>query len=222
MRYLFSILLLGVLAVVSPAFAQDPAPLTEEAVTEEPKADEAPSADAPEAEAPADEAAEAPKADAVPVDEAPAEGAEVKPAEGDEDAAEGGEKADADAKVPATDEEAVETATALLDAIQGKEWPLAVGLLLTLLVYGANKFALKGMVSEKVVPFVAGGVGFAGATGVGLATGESIVDALVAGGLAAVAAVGGWEALSKLLVKKAPEATPETPAETVEKTDPVK
>ena len=212
MKYLFTLLLAGVVAVASPAYAQDPDPAPAEVtteVTEEAAADEAAPA--------ADEAAPA-------VDDAkePAEGDEAAPdaAEGDEKAAEGDEKADDYATVPETDAEAVETATALLDAIQGKEWPLAAGLLLTLLVYLANRFALKGMVSEKILPFVAGGIGMAGATGVGLATGEPIVDALVAGGLAAVAAVGGWEALAKLVDKPEPEKAPEPAAEAeAEKTD---
>jgi hypothetical protein len=172
--------------------------------------DAAPSAvEEPDAEAPSEDAVPAPEGEAT-AEEPEAE----KAAEGGDKAAEGDDKAEADAKVPDSDEDAVETATALLDAIQGKEWPLAIGLLLTLLVYGANKFARNHMVSAKAVPFVAGGVGFAGATGVGLVTGEPLVDAVVAGGLAAVAAVGGWEAIAKLVDKKPEEAAKPEPEET--------
>jgi hypothetical protein len=104
--------------------------------------------------------------------------------------------------VPATDEEAVQTALSLLEAMKAGQWPLAVGLGLTLLVYAVSRFALKSMLSEKAVPFLAFGVGVAGAVGTGLITGTSLVEAITAGVIAGIAAVGGWEAVAKLMASK--------------------
>ena len=177
MRHLLFAFLAMAGMAFTPAFAQEaptePAPV-EEAI-----------------EAPSDDAAVVPAEDAaVPVEEAKADDAAAPaPAE----AVEGSEEA----KAPTTDEEAVKTAMHLLEAVQAGQWPLAVGLLLTLLVYGANRFALKDKVGEKIIPWVAGGIGMAGAVGVGLLSGEAVLDSLVAGGIAAVAAIGGWEAVLK-------------------------
>jgi hypothetical protein len=203
MRQSLLAVLLGLFLFWSPsAVAQDPEPTaTEEAA---PEAD-APAADAPEAEAPA---ADAPEVEA----DKPAADAE-KPSEGDEAAAEGEDKGE-DPKAPGTDEEAVATAMLLVDAIKAGQWPMAVGLFLTLLVYLVNRFALKGKVDEKVIPWVAFGVGVAGAAGTGLVIGTPIVEALTEGVVAGVAAVGGWEMALKHVTAKKDEAPVETPTET--------
>jgi hypothetical protein len=201
-------LLLGLLT--SPAMAQETPPVAP-ATTEE--------------AAPADEVVEA-APEAAP--EAPVEGEAAPVAvEGEEAAAEaveGGESEEAP-KAPVTDEEAVQTALSLVEALKAGQWPLAAGLFLTLLVYLVNRFALKDMVGEKVVPWVAGGVGVAGAVGVGLLTGMPVVEAIVAGVMAGVMAVGGWEALVKHIVpKKAPAEplpeAPKAPAEPLPKDEP--
>jgi len=168
---------------VSPAYAQDAAP--EAAPTEE--------------AAPAD-AAPAPEGEEAPAD---ADEAEEAPADADE-----GEAAEEAPSAPTTDEEAVETALSIIDAIKAGQWPLAVGLFLTLLVYFVNRFGLKEALSEKAAPWVAAGVGAAGAIGTGLVTGTPVVDSVVAGVLAAVAAVGGWEMLLKHLTAKKEEEAP--------------
>lgn len=203
MRHSLLSVLLGLFLFWSPAaVAQDPEPTaTEEA---------APEADAPAADAPEGDAEAAPEGEA----DKPAADAE-KPAEGDEAAAEGDDKAE-EPKAPETDEEAVATAMLLVDAIKAGQWPLAVGLFLTLLVYLVNRFALKDKVDEKVIPWVAFGVGVAGAAGTGLATGVPIVEALTEGVVAGVAAVGGWEmALKHVTAGKKDEA----PAEADKPTD---
>jgi len=235
MRHLFAFLAMAGVALSSPAFAQDDAPAApaapaEEAATPEeaaegseeadapkaPEADaaeaEAPEAEAPEADAPEAEAPKAPEADAdeADADEADADEAGTAAPKADEDAVESSEDAEVP-KVPETDAEAVQTVQSLVEAIQAGQWPLAVGLLLTLLVYGVNRFALKDKVGEKVIPWVAGGVGLAGATGVGLVSGEPIVEAVVAGVIAAVMAVGGWEALLKHLTAPKVPSTVEPP-----------
>lgn len=206
MRHLmFAMFTMLGLCLATPALAQDdPAP---EATTE-----------APAAEGGEDEAAPAPEEGGD--DAAPAEGEEkaeepAADAEGDDKADEGEEKTEDEAKAPETDEEAVETAVALIDAIKEGKWPLAVGLLLTLLVYLVNRFALKDKVGEKAIPWVAGGVGAAGAVGTALMTGEPVVEALTLGVAAAVAAIGGWEAVLKHVTggSKADEPTEEKPKE---------
>jgi hypothetical protein len=130
-----------------------------------------------------------------------------EPAEGDEAAPEG-EDTPEEPKAPETDEEAIQTAISILDAIKAGQWPLAVGLILSLGVYLVNRFALKDAVSAKAVPWVSFGVGVAGATATGLLTGTPVVDSITAGVLAGVAAIGGWEMLIKNLTggDKEPEA----------------
>jgi hypothetical protein len=194
--------LFGLLLFAGVAFGQDPdpAPMLEDAVEAVEEAAEA-TDEATEGEAPAggDEAADA-----------PAEGGDEAAPEGD------GEEAETP-KAPETDAEAVETAVSIIDAIKAGQWPLAVGLILALLVYLVNRFALKDMVSAKVVPWVSFGVGVAGATATGLLTGTPVVDSITAGVLAGVAAIGGWEMVLKTLTggDKTPEApeAPEAPAE---------
>jgi uncharacterized membrane protein len=169
--------------------------------------------------APTEEVAPADDAGAVPVADAPAvEGGDVvapateEPKEGDQaapEAAEGDEAAPEAPKAPETDEEAVEAVLSLVAALKAGQWPLAIGLLLSLLVYGVNRFALKEKLDGKVVPWVSFGVGVAGATGTGLVLGTSLFEAFTAGILAGVAAIGGWEMLLKHI--KAPKAESEAP-----------
>ncbi|MDB4278214.1 phage holin family protein [Deltaproteobacteria bacterium] len=215
--------LLGLFLCWNPvAYAQDDTPAVDAPTTEEAAAP----ADAPPAEEPAAE--EAPADDAAPEGtEGESEKAEADvedAAEGDEAAAEGEDKAEAP-EAPTTDEEALETGMLLVEALKAGQWPMAVGLLLTLLVYLVNRFALKGKVDEKVIPWIAFGVGVAGAAGTGLVTGVPVVEAVVEGVMAGVAAVGGWEmALKHVTAPKEPkadEAPKEEPkADDEPKTDP--
>jgi len=111
-------------------------------------------------------------------------------------------------------DEAAEDAFALVDAIKSRNWPLAVGLILMLLVFVANKLGLKRLVGPKALPWVAMAVAVAGSVGTGLLAGLGWVESLLQGVLTGVAAIGGWELLLKhLLGDKKPEPPADTPTE---------
>jgi len=112
--------------------------------------------------------------------------------------AEAGESEEA---VPESFDDAAESVSLLVKAVQDKNWSLVLGLLLTLLVFGANKLGLKERVGSKAVPWVATAVAVAATSGVGLVSGVALADAAVQGLLAGVVAIGGWEMLFKHLLK---------------------
>jgi hypothetical protein len=144
------------------------------AFAQEPVPSDVPVVEAPAAEAPA------------PAVEAPA--AEVAP----------------EAVVPpATDGEAVEVAVSMVEAFKAGQIPFGVGFALTLLVYLVSRFGLTAIVSEKVVPILAFLVGAAGSVSAGLLSGVPVLDAIITGVLAGVAAVGGWEAIAKVFTSSA-------------------
>lgn len=148
--------------------------------------------EAPAVEAPADEA-EAP-ADKVDEAEAPADKAEEASAE--------------EPEAPSADqiEATTESVSLLVDALQSKNWALAIGILLSLLVAFANRFGLKDKVGGKAVPWVTAGVAVLGAIGAALMAGVSIVEASSQGLVAGVAAIGGWEMVLKHIL--APKSEP--------------
>ena len=133
-------------------------------------APEAVEAAAPEADAP-----EAPAKDEAKADEAPA-------------------------PTPEQIDDAVESVSLLVDALQSKNWALAIGILLSLLVAFANKFGLKDKVGSKALPWVTSGVAVIGAIGAALMAGVSIMEAASQGLVAGVAAIGGWEMILKHLL----------------------
>jgi|TARA_R110000824_G_scaffold230622_7_gene418295 hypothetical protein len=181
MTRLFTILFAFGIAFAPPAFA-DPDPSASDALAGE----QAKEADA----APSDAAAPA------AVDDAAA------PAVDDAKA----EEAKAEEAVPQTLDEAADTVSLLVKAVQDKNWALAIGFLMMLLVFIANKFGLKNKVGSKGVPWVVMGLSVASVAGAALTAGLAIPEALVQGVLAGVAAIGGWELMFKhLLVKKAAE-----------------
>lgn len=141
----------------------------------------APPAFADDAAAPATPTAEAAE-EAKPEAEAPAE-------------------AEAEEAVPESYDDAAESVSLVVKAVQDKNWSLALGLILTLLVFLANKMGLKDKVGSKAVPWVATGLAMAATSGVGLASGVALSEALVQGFLAGVVAIGGWEMLFKHLLK---------------------
>lgn len=107
------------------------------------------------------------------------------------------EVAKEETKVPSDYNEAAESVSLLVKAVQDKNWALVVGLLLTLLVFVANKFGLKDKVGAKAVPWVATGTATLAALGVSLANGLPVTDAISQGILAGLTAIGGWEMLFK-------------------------
>lgn len=100
-------------------------------------------------------------------------------------------------KEPSDYNEAAETVSLLVKAVQEKNWALVIGLLLTLLVFVANKFGLKDKVGPKAVPWVATGLATAASLGISLANGLPVTDAISQGVLAGLTAIGGWEMLFK-------------------------
>lgn len=100
-------------------------------------------------------------------------------------------------EVPEDYNEAAETVSLLVKAVQDKNWALAIGLLLTLLVFVANKFGLREKVGAKAVPWVATGLATAAALGVSFANGLPVSDAISQGILAGLTAIGGWEMIFK-------------------------
>ena len=160
----------------------------------EEKAPEAPAAEAPAAEKPEAEAEKPEPAAAEP--EAPA--AEEKAAEPAADAEKVEEKAEATA----------ESVHMLVEALQSRNWALAVGMLLSILVAFANRFGLKDAVGPKAIPWVTSGVAVVGSIGAALVSGVPVLEAASQGLMAGVAAIGGWEMVLKhvLAPKKAEPA----------------
>ena len=171
MRHLLTLAIIFSFAAV-PAYAEEPAA---PAAAEE--------AAAPEAEEAAPEA----------------KSEEAAPEAKSEEAAP--EAEEAEDGVPESYDDAAESVSLLVKAVQDKNWSLALGLLLTLLVFIANKFGLKDKVGSKAVPWVATGLAMAATCGVGLSSGVALADAAVQGLLAGVVAIGGWEMLFKHLLK---------------------
>lgn len=173
----FALLAVLGLAFTTPAFADPASDALAGAQTEE----AAPATEGSEEAAPATEGAD---------EAAPA----AEEAEGSEEAA------------PQSLDEAAETVSLLLKAVQDKNWALAIGFLMMLLVFVANKFGLKDKVGVKAVPWVVMGLSVASVSGGALIAGVAIPEVLMQGVLAGVAAIGGWELLFKhLLAKKTAE-----------------
>lgn len=116
--------------------------------------------------------------------------------------------------IPTTDQEAVEDALALWKALNSQDWPLAIGFLVMILVYIANRFGLKDKIGKKAIPYVSLAIGVLAAVGVALASGSSVAVALEAGVLAGLAAVGSWEVLFKKIL-----GSSEAPASSEEVTE---
>ena len=128
----------------------------------------------------------------------------------DVDTPETEDAAPAPAPTPDQIDATTESVSLLVDALQNKNWGLAIGILLSLLVAFANKFGLKDKVGGKAVPWVTAGVAVLGAVGAALTAGVSVVEAASQGLVAGVAAIGGWEMVLKHIL--APKSAPEPAA----------
>ena len=158
-------------------------------------------ADAPAA-APAAAAAEAPKAPVAAV-EAPT--VEAAPAA----------KAEAPAVAPAQDlspQEVVALGKTILDAAKGGNWGLAVAGILMLLVWVMRKFFLKKIPSS-YMPWVAAGVGVAGAIAANLQAGQAWGGALMSGLMAGAAASGLYSLIGKKFLGTSSAPAKEEPAD---------
>ena len=155
----------------------------------------------------AEEGGDNPPAETVeaPADEKPAENVKTDVSEKSDDKKTGEEAKTEKPEVPEDFNEAVETTSDLVKAVQAKNWPVVAGLILMMLVFLANKFGLKDKVGAKVVPWVALGVGVATTTGLALVSGTAVPDAIWQGLAAGLAAVGSWETVFKHMLGGAKE-----------------
>lgn len=107
---------------------------------------------------------------------------------------------------PSADVSAEQVGT-LVEALKGKDWPLAVGLALSLVVALASKMGLRSLVPAKALPWVTVGLAVAGTVGAALSAGVPVAEVIVQGILAGVAAIGGWELLFKHILGSKPATT---------------
>lgn len=192
-RLMMLLAFLAVFTLSAPALAAPPEGDT--AAAEETK-DDAAKDDAKSDEKADGETGEAPKAD-------------VGGDSPDADTGDTGAAAD-DGDKPAeleTDDEAVDAAKDLFSALQQKQWALALGLALSLLVFGLRKVKVLDKVPSKMVPWLTAALGVATYMGAALMVdGADLVEALLGGAMTGAAAVGLWEMVLKhLLGKKAAE-----------------
>lgn len=112
-----------------------------------------------------------------------------------------GGDAKAETKEIKTDEEAVEAAGDLYNALTDRNWSLAVALALALLVWLLRKVNVLKKVPAAAVPWVSAGLAAAGYVVAALMVdGASLLTALLEGAAAGAAAVGLWEMLLKHLL----------------------
>jgi len=189
-RIMMLLAFLAVFAISAPALAAPPAgDVAAETGAGDKDDGEAPKADLPAADE------DAPKAD-LPADDAK---------DGDTGTT-GGEEL-APAKEIESDEEAVETAKGLYNALQQKQWALALGLGLSLLVFGLRRTGVLNKVPSKALPWVTAAFGVLSYVIAALmAEGASIPDALLGGATAGATAVGLWEMLLKHFLSAKAEA----------------
>jgi hypothetical protein len=162
-----AILLLALLLVPQPSFAQDEDAAPAEVTTEAP-------AEAPAEEAEVSEGTETP--------EAPAE-------EGEESAEDDG--------IPETVEEAVETGHALYDAIHAKNWTLVFAFSVMILVFIVRKLGLLARLPGHAVVWVSVGVGVLVSVASGLISGLGVLDAVLNGAIIGLSGSGLWSAIGK-------------------------
>ena len=105
---------------------------------------------------------------------------------------------------PESAEEAWAIGKMMIEAFKSKNWGLAVGLLLMLIVFLLRKTPVLTKVPTKAMPWVAAGLGVVGTISTGLASGVVWYEALVHGLFLGAAATGLCEMVFKHLGKKAP------------------
>jgi hypothetical protein len=112
--------------------------------------------------------------------------------------------------VPETLDEAIEDVSLLIQALDSKSWPVVVGFALMVVVFILNKLGLKDKVGSKAVPWVTMGIAIAATVGVALASGSEVLDAVIQGVTAGLAAIGSWEVIFKKLLGSKKEAASST------------
>lgn len=86
----------------------------------------------------------------------------------------------------------------LAKAFHFREWRLAMGCALTLLVMILRKVGIENLIDSKHLPWVTTGIAVLGAIGPGISEGLPITDVLVDGLTVGWMAIGGWETVGKL------------------------
>lgn len=102
----------------------------------------------------------------------------------------------------------MDTVVAFSTALMHHQWPLAVGIGISIAVYFANRFGLQNKVPAKYVPLVAAGLGIISSIGVQLTTGISWEEAIGKGFTAGASAVGLWEMILKNMLPATATPTP--------------
>jgi len=176
------ILIVLSMLMAMPALAQDDAVTDDSTITDEgtpiepkPAALEAVTGEAVDAAAVEDPATEDPAAE--DPTGAPAEDSDVASDDG----------------VPADIEGAVETVSSLVSAIQGKVWPVVVGLALVLVVFVARKLGLGAKVPAKWTPWITMLLAMLATVGTALGAGVAVTDAIYQGIVTGVMAMGAWD-----------------------------
>jgi len=139
-----------------------------------------------------------------------------KEAGGDDDSAAGDDDDSAAIKpfVPGQDPETIEEGVGfLVKAIESKSWPVAIGLILTIIVMLMNSIGLKDKVGKKAVPWVVMALATATTIGGALAIGTEVGPAIMQGVLTGGMSITVWELMAKHVFRKdkKDEPTPEAP-----------
>jgi len=127
----------------------------------------------------------------------------------DTDALKSDSDTDSDVPLLLNDDDAISMSISLIEAIQDQKWSMAVGLLLSLLVYGFNRFAMKEKIGPKLISVASLLVAVAGSIGTGLIAGTPVLEAITAGVIAGFVAMGGWESIMNQKKSAPEEATTE-------------
>jgi len=125
-------------------------------------------------------------------------------------------EADADPKVPETDEEAGALISQLLDAANNGHWTVFGGLLILLLVFFFNRLGLAAKIGTKWVPWVTLGTGAAVGVAVGLVDGAALGDAFKLGLLEGGLAIALWELVVKHVTSNKSDGEPRVAPESAE------
>ena len=191
----------------TPAQADDPKP---EPPKEEVKAP-APAKDEAKAAEPVKEEAKKEEVKAAEPKKEEAKKEEAKKEEAKEEAKAEPKKDEAKPKDP------IEQVGMIVSAIQAGNWPLAVGLLLSLLIVILNRVVkLKDKVGKKAMPWVVAVLGMAGTVSAGLIAGLAWQSVLLAGFFTGTTAIAFWELVLKhWFRKKEADPTPVEPEEAV-------
>ena len=90
-------------------------------------------------------------------------------------------------------EDVVETSSALRDAIESRQWPLVIGLLLTGVVYILRRAGIESIVSSKALPWLTLSLATSSQIGISLSSGIAWQDAIWTAIYTAGSAIMAWD-----------------------------